>query len=250
MQITDENQIKIFVKFIQDINQYLKNIYGSEPYYNYENGNIICNGDNQVTPYVTAQPKYTKKNAELKSIIDNVSFTMFGIGFFQFLKEYKNNINKIVIESNYITFETDLPLVSLTFNKVKINNKPYNNTYEELASFNLTENQASLINDLGNSPFILYLDFNSESIFIDEELKGNEISTTAEEEKNFLELIFNKKFLVGFKSTKTSVSDISIAVYDFDSDNNLYLLEMKVDSKEILTKQYMVITDVLDNDEK
>jgi hypothetical protein len=238
LQITDENQVKILVKFIHDINQHLKSIYGNEEYYNYENGTIVCNGKGQVTPYVTVEPVYTKKNSELKDIIDNVSFSIYGVQFFQFHKEYKNNINRIIIEDNYIHFLTDLPLVELIFPKTNQNNKAFNNNYELLDAFKLSESQSIMINDLGNSPFTLYLDFDNRTTYVNKEPEGN-----------YLQFTFNKKFLVGFKSTKTFTSGLYLNVFDYDSDGSLYLIELGVKSKEINVKQYMVITDVLIDEE-
>ena len=235
MHITDDNQVKILVKFIHDINQHLKNIYGSKGHYNYENGVIFCNGKGQISPYVNVLPKYTKRNQELKDIIDNVSFTIFGKEFFQFHKNYKNNITEIVIEDKYIHFKTDLPLVELIFEKTHEELfLPTDVQFEEMGEFNLEEDYTRLINELGNNPFTIYLDFNTGGMTINEE-----------PQESFLQLNYNKKFLVGFKCTKTLLSKISITVYDFDSDKNLYLLELIVDSKEITTKQYMVITDVI-----
>jgi hypothetical protein len=230
-----EEQIKLMVKFLQDVNQYVKNIYNTDGFYNYENGLIICNGKKQVTPYIVVEPIYTKKNSVLEEMIKSSSFTIIGDEFFQFHKNYKNNINKIIIDNGAIKFETDLPLVELQFNKINANNKLFStDEYELLGNFELPEEHTSVIVDSGNNPFNLYLDFESGKATINKEPSDS-----------YLQIIFNKKFVVGFKSTKTFTSSIKANVYDYDSDNNLYLVELIIISKDIVTKQYMVITDIL-----
>jgi hypothetical protein len=238
--IDNAEEVKIFVKFLHDINQYLKTIYNSDGYYNYENGIIICNGKRQVTPYVTVEPQYNKKNDFLKDIINGSSFTIVGNEYFQFHKNYKNNINRIEITERTIGFYTDLPLVELIFPKLKLETKKFDATrFELLGSFKLSEDSVKEIIDSGNNPFNIYMDFDSGTGLINVEPDGS-----------FLQLIFNKKFIVGLKSTKTFTSGILSNVYDFDSENNLYLVELIIMSKEITTKQFMVVTDVLIGDDE
>lgn len=239
MLIDQEELVTKVLKVIQDTNQYLKNIYNNDGYYNYENGRINCNGKNQVAPYMTVQIIYNRKNGKsnnevVEQLLANASFTIHGKEFFQFHKEYKNNINAIFIGDSHIKFFTNLPLVELVFEKQK--KTPFFDVsgYEHYGAFVLSDEQSEMIGDFGNSPFNIYLDFDNEAITINEKPK-----------ENYLQLIFNKKFMTGYKNTKTLKSPIRIDVYDYNSDKNLYLIKMEVVSDKIITDHYMVITDIL-----
>lgn len=237
MHLHDEETVTLFCKFINDMNQYMKNIYGSEPFYNYENGLMISNSQNQVTSYITATPIFTKKNQHLDEILKHVNFTIEGSAYYSFYKEYKKNITEVIIEPNYIRFLTNLPLVELIFHKVNEGNVAFKDSRmeESFGQFALSESQVKQIIEFGNTPFVIYLDFEKGVPTINEEPNDN-----------FLQLVFNKKFLVGLKATKTFTSDIYIEVYDFDSDKNLYLMEIVVVSKDIKVRHYMVVTDVVE----
>jgi hypothetical protein len=219
------------------MNQYMKNIYGSESFYNYENGLMISNSPNQVTSYVTATPIFTKKNQHIDEILKHVNFTIEGSAYYSFFKEYKKNITEVIIESNYIRFITNLPLVEIVFPKINSGNIPFKDSRleETFGNFTLSEPQVKEIVALGNSPFTIYLDFEKEIPVINQQ-----------PEDNFLQLVFNKKFLVGLKATKTFTSGIQIGVYDYDSEKSLYLMEITVISKDIKVRHYMVVTDVVE----
>jgi hypothetical protein len=237
LHLQDEETVTLFCKFVNDMNQYMKNIYGSEPFYNFENGLMISNSPNQVTSYITATPIFTKKNQSLDEILKHVNFTIEGSTYYSFYKEYKKNITEVIIEPNYIKFITNLPLVELVIPKINEGNKPFKDSRleETFGNFGLSESQVKEIVELGNSPFTIYLDFGNE-----------EVSINNQPEDNYLQLVFNKKFLVGLKSLKNFTSSVSIEVYDFDSEKNLYLMEIVVVSKDIKVRHYMVVTDVIE----
>lgn len=235
MHITEENVVKDFCKIINDMNQIMKNIYGNSGLYNFEYGTMISNCPDQVTPYVSAKPVYTKKLAYIEEYINNVSFTIHGKEFFSFFKEYKNNITEVFIGDNYIKFITNLPLVELVFLKDNHNSKPYEEPTKDrlLGEFELLEDDVQELIEANDKAVSIFLNFDVNKPIIN-----------VQPADNYLRVIFNKKFLVGLKSTKTFTSDVKLTVYDLYADSGIFIIKIDVVSKNMIVEQYMAVTDV------
>ncbi|AST99838.1 hypothetical protein PBI_PBS1_16 [Bacillus phage PBS1] len=233
--LSDANEVKEFCKLLNDLNQYMKKVHNSREHYNYINGVIIANGHEQLTPYITAYPVYSKKNAFLEDIINNCRFSIRGSDYYAFFKEYKNNITEVRIDNNYIEFNTDVPLVEQKYEFIDDSNRFKIENYKLLGEFQLNSDQTEVIKEYKNSPFSIYFYPNTGNCTIDEKL---------EDDDSYIRIIYNKKFLVGFKGTKTSKQDIYFKLYDYNSDENLYIIEIIVPSNNIEVKQYILITDI------
>jgi hypothetical protein len=240
MHIDDKETVDLLVKLLHDTNQHIKTVYGSGQYYHYQNGTIVCNNSGQVTPYITAHPVYTKKNNHLSQYINNAMFSIDGTAFFQFHKEYKKNITEIIIDDKFIQFKTNLPLVELVFPNLSTSAKQFDlhSSLEHLATFTFSSEQVNQMIESKNNPFTIYMDFEYDRVIIDEK-----------PEDNFLQLVFNKKFLTGLKATVKQTSEVTIHIYDYNSDKSLYLLAIMVKWKDIEVAHYLVITDVVDEEE-
>jgi len=240
--INNPDIVTIFCKYLYDINQYMKNVYNYNGFYNYENGIIVCNSDEQISPYITAYPIFSKKELDIKNILSNISFTIVGGEYYSFFKDYKKNITEIEITNTYIRFKTDLPLLEKVFPKTNVGNKPYQSdklsSENEIGILRLRESECRYIKELGNSPFEIYLDF------------GNGRATINERPNDdYLQLTMNVKFIVGYKQTVKFVSELAFSVYDFNSDKNLYLIDMVNTTDKLEVHQYMVITDLVEEEQ-
>jgi hypothetical protein len=238
MKITDPKAVELFVKFVHDINQYMKTVQNGIGSYHYKQGKIICNGRRQVTPYITAEPVYTKKNEVLKEIIDGISFSIYGTEFFQFHKEYKKNISEIEINDHYIVFKTNLPLVEIAFPNESDAVEAYDPTKLELIA-KLDPASEEICREM------VELKDNPVQVFMDAET--GEIRLHDCPGENFLMFVYNKKYMVGMKATQKTVSGMELAIYDFNSEHNLYLIEMTVKAKELTIAHYMAVTDIVED---
>ena len=247
--IEDEAKIKSLISFLNANNQIMKNIYGSDGIYNYSKGTIIANHDKQLTPYVHAIPIYAKKDLPIQEMLANLTFSINGKEFFKFLDDYKNHITKIIFENNGFKFETDVPLLEYQQDYVELKyNKIYKTDKLELiGNFSLSDNDIDKIKEINNGVFSLYFDFDKEQVVLTEEPSLDNIKTNGSSKpasvENYLQLLFNKKFIVGYKNTKTVKSNIDFEIFDYDSDRSLYLINVITKLKKLEIHSKLLITD-------
>ena len=227
MEIKD---VKNFISNIEKINKIFKNIYNSEDKFsnmwNCKNGKLYMYHEKQFPSYVeieidssslvTAKGTKTKAGLVLDEFLDTLSETHFSIDslkLFSFLKDYKKDVEKVLIEEDEIRFIA----------KDKIYVEPYKEMREIsllddnfIQAFECSQDIIDNIIDFNNTPFNLTLDMDNT------EIKLNDDVTKLE---SFISVKLNKKFLPYLKKSKEKeITSLNVELY---STNIEYMYDIK-----------------------
>ena len=139
-EITDEKNIKAFIKLLERINQLFKGRISSyednpERYSHYliNNGRVISMDETLISEAVTVII-YEKAEVNIQEDFNTLSLDVSGAGLYGFLKDNKKYVNKIVIDDEGLLIDTSIPELSYRIKKPNKDNadlKRYNYSRKE-----------------------------------------------------------------------------------------------------------------------
>jgi hypothetical protein len=258
IMILTDDLAKNFVKYLYEINQDFKTL--PDPFYFIEKGKVFSYNQENLSqcfasiknlsegkPLEDKKGKPNKKNQlnnntflEIKNIKD--PFVIYGNDFFQFHKEYKKEINSVVIDSSGIKILTSLPRVDYVFKYVKdcdLEGKYYENSLKFFRNLvKNTKDSEEYFFEFSYEQFFemkerkfsisLYLDCESNKVVLDKCNSDYKIP-----------LKFAHKFFISFNKDTLC----NFYVYPSKDDDNIYIVRINIDNKYYNCNQYMKIVE-------
>lgn len=131
MQLTNEKELKRFIKLLNDINQLLKNIKSSSEYIIVK-GKCICYPEPHVGDLgvLRLDPFDNGKKDNVSEYLNNLTGKINGTELYNFLSENKKDITEIILEKSSFIIKTSN---NNEFKSESINNKDFN--YKSFVNF-------------------------------------------------------------------------------------------------------------------
>jgi hypothetical protein len=232
----DKDSAAGMFKMLHDINQDFKSVPNSAEVYFIKGTKIYVSQRGQLYHvYGEIQPVKKKTEGFVKMLEDmDILLAINSKKFFEFQKEYKNNIESAVITPSGIVFKTLIPDIELSlesneFTKVARENiekiQDIQSKLSDPWEFDFTYEQFTDIKDIKTA---LMLYFNTESGTITVNQPSDEV---------YVALKFNSKYFL--KYTKTSSCKVNL--YNSIEDEKVFIVEIILDSKKYRSHQYFKV---------
>ncbi len=235
LEITKETEIKLFVKYMTDINQVFKTrvkdkeedvIGPNHTKYTIKSGKVIS-FNSTCTTNVSSTLEYTAKQDFFKEALNSSNLLVNGDGLYKFFTQYGKCVNKVVIDPSGILFETTVPQVTYLI-------ESFEKTTHDLDTWVSIKTEGSG-KFMDRQHLVDTFDLTDENVSEILNAKGVHIVKLPD-----VTLRLTKKTIFGLGAKKKTVkkeqitlySKVSIEVYATDF-NNIYAIKINVNNHDI-----------------